>query len=287
MEFTLEELKALPASSGQAGMLSSTGKITVPTLFTGVLLSDLVNLVGGITPELGVNMVASDSYAMTLSYEQVMNGDFITYDPSDGTEKTFDEPLQAMVAYEMTGEPLDENSDGILRMVIISSRNNQITDGHWAVKWVERIEVQPVSKEWTLSLSGNLEEVIDRNTFQSCGSVSCHQETWTDDEGQIWAGVPLYLLAGRVDDEVKHEGPAYNRDLANAGYDIELTAADGYTETLTSSDVYYNRKIIVAYLVNDAQLPDKYFPLRLVGDDLEKGQRVGAISEIRLSTHCI
>ncbi len=282
LEFTLDELKSQTATSGQAGMLSSTGKITVPAEYTGVLLTDLLDLMGGITPDLGVNIVAEDGYTMTLSYDQVTNGGFITYDPSDGTEKEFDEQLRAMIAYAMDGQPMDAQRDGTLRMVVISSTNNQITDGHWAVKWVNRIEVQPVSKEWSLSLAGNREEVIDRNTFQSCGTSSCHQETWTDEEGQIWAGVPLYLLTGRVDDELKHEGPAYNRDLANAGYDIELVAADGYTTTLSSTDVYYDRQIMVAYLVNDAQLPDKYFPLRLVGADTEKGQRIGAITEIRL-----
>jgi len=280
--FTMEQLKALPASSGQAGMKSSTGKITVPALFTGVLLTDLVELVGGITPDLGVSVVAGDGYAMTLSYEQITQGKFITYDPSDGNEKQVDDPLQAMVAYEMDGKPLDSQRDGTLRMVIISPKNNQVTDGHWSVKWTERIEVQPLGKEWSLTLGGSKQEVVDRNTFQSCGAASCHQSTWTDDQGQVWAGVPLYLIAGRVDDEITHDGPAYNRDLANAGYLIELIAADGYTTTIDSQAAYYNRKILVANQVNGVELPDKYFPLRLVGDELDKGQRIGALSEIRL-----
>lgn len=282
LTFTMEELKALPATSGQAGMLSSTGKITVPSLYTGVLLTDLVDLVGGLPDDYGLNVVAEDGYAMTMSYDQVMNGKFVTYDPSDGSEKQFDEPLRAMVAYEVNGEPLDERSDGILRMVIISEKNNQLTDGHWSIKWVERIELMPLVKDWSLSLDGARDEVIDRNTFQSCAAVSCHHDTWTDDQGQVWSGVPLYLLAGRVDDEITHEGPAYNRDLVKAGYTIELVASDGYTTTVDSSAVYYNRDILVADLVNDAPLPDKYFPLRLVGDGLEKGQMVGALAEIRL-----
>lgn len=282
LTFTMEELKDLPATSGQAGMLSSTGKITVPSLYTGVLLTDLVDLLGGLPPDYGLNVVAADGYAMTMSYDQVMNGKFVAYDPSDGSEKQLDDPLRAMVAYEVNGEPLDSRSDGDLRMVIISERNNQITDGHWSIKWVERIELMPLVKDWSLSLDGAREEAIDRNTFQSCAAVSCHYETWTDDQGQVWSGVPLYLLAGRVDDEITHEGPAYNRDLVKAGYTIELVASDGYTATIDSSAVYYNRDILVADLVNDAPLPDQYFPLRLVGEGLEKGQRVGSLAEIRL-----
>lgn len=280
--FTLDELRALPSTSGQAGTKSSTGKIAVPALYKGVLLTDLLDQVGGFTPEYGVNVVASDGYAMTLSYDQVTTGNFITYDPSDGSEKVIDDPLQIMVAYEREGQPMDERMDGTLRLVIISEKNNQVTDGHWSIKWVERIEIQPLVREWTLSLDGIRDEVIDRNTFQSCGATSCHQDTWTDDQGQVWAGVPLYLLAGRMDDDISHEGPAYNRELANAGYLIELIASDGYTTTVDSQSAYYNRDIIVAYLVDDSPLPDKYFPLRLVGDDLEKGQMVGAITEIRM-----
>jgi DMSO/TMAO reductase YedYZ molybdopterin-dependent catalytic subunit len=219
---------------------------------------------------------------MTLSFDQVTNGSFIAYDPSDGSEKQIEDPLQALLAYEVDGKPLDDRSDGTLRLVIISPKNNQITDGHWSVKWIERIEVQPLGKEWTLSLGGVREEVIDRNTFQSCGATSCHQSTWTDEEGQVWAGVPLYLLAGRVDDEVTHDGPAYNRDLANTGYLIELIAADGYSTTVDSAASFYNRDILVANQVDGSPLPDKYFPLRLVGAGLEKGQRVGALAEIRL-----
>jgi DMSO/TMAO reductase YedYZ molybdopterin-dependent catalytic subunit len=282
LAFTMDELKALPAATGQAGMKSSTGKITVPALYKGVLLVDLVGLVGGISPELGINIVANDGYAMTLSYDQITNGNFIVYDPSDGSEKQIGEPLQVLVAYEMDGKPLDARRDGNLRLVIISPKNNQVTDGHWSVKWVERVEVQPLGKEWSLSLSGARQEVIDRNTFQSCGAASCHQSTWTDDEGQVWAGVPLYLLAGRMDDDITHDGPAYNRDLANAGYLIELIAADGYTTTIDSAAAFYNRDILVANQVNDSPLPDKYFPLRLVGEGLEKGQRIGALVEIRL-----
>lgn len=282
LALTMEELQALPATTGQAGMKSSTGMITVPALYKGVLLTDLVSQVGGITPDLGVSIVASDGYAMTLSYDQILNGSFITYDPSDGSEKQIDDSLQAMVAYEVDGQPLDDRSDGILRLVIISPKNNQVTDGHWSVKWVERVEVQLLGREWSLSMSGIRQEAIDRNTFQSCGATSCHQSTWKDDQGQVWAGVPLYLLAGRVDDDITHEGPAYNRDLANAGYLIELIAADGYTTTIDSVAAFYNRDILVANQVNDSPLPDKYFPLRLVGDDLEKSQRLGALAEIRL-----
>lgn len=46
-DFTLDDLKALPASEGLAGMMSSTGKITPLTSFSGVLLTDVLEAAGG------------------------------------------------------------------------------------------------------------------------------------------------------------------------------------------------------------------------------------------------
>jgi hypothetical protein len=40
--------------------------------------------------------------------------------------------------------------------------------------------------------------------------------------------------------------------------------------------------MIVAFQVNENPLPEKYFPLRLVGNAVEKNQSVGAIAEINL-----
>jgi hypothetical protein len=85
-----------------------------------------------------------------------------------------------------------------------------------------------------------------------------------------------------VDDEIEHEGPAFNRTLADAGYTIVVVAVDGYTVTFDASRVQYNKNIIVAYKVNENPLPDEYFPLRLVGDDLQKNEMVGTISELKV-----
>ena len=44
---------------------------------------------------------------------------------------------------------------------------------------------------------------------------------WPEGYGR---GKPLVRLVGRVDDDNVHEGPAYNRDLAEAGYEPEFGA---------------------------------------------------------------
>jgi DMSO/TMAO reductase YedYZ molybdopterin-dependent catalytic subunit len=187
-----------------------------------------------------------------------------------------------IIAYAREGQPLDKDSDGTLRLVIISPKNNQVTDGHWSVKWVNRIEIKPLGAEWDLQLTGVITDVVDRNSFQSCAASLCHQGSWTDDKAQKWVGVPLWYLVGRMDDSIKHDGPAFNQALADAGYGVQLIATDGYSVTLESSQVSRNNQIVLAYQVNENPLPDKYFPLRLVGDELQKNQLIGQVAEIRM-----
>ncbi|MBE0685331.1 MAG: iron-siderophore ABC transporter substrate-binding protein, partial [Anaerolineaceae bacterium] len=103
LSFTMADLKALPAREGQAGIKSSTGKITLPNKFKGVALEDLADLVGGLSEDMGVNIVAEDGYSLSYSYDQIMNGTYIAYNPVSGDELKQHDPLKAIVAYEMNG----------------------------------------------------------------------------------------------------------------------------------------------------------------------------------------
>ena len=275
---TLDEMKTLPITVGDAGFKSSTGKITAPLPHRGVSLKYLAELVGPLDETMGVNVVAKDGYGITFSYDQLANGTFVAYDPATGDEIPAPEGLTAIVAFEREGQPLDQDSDGTLRLVIISPKNDQVTDGHWSVKWVARLEVKPLVADWDVTLKGAITETIDRASFESC--AQCHKATWTDDKAQEWTGVPLYLLAGYVDDEIKHQGPAFNDALAQAGYAVDVVADDGFKATLESARVARSKDILAAYLVNDNPLPEQYFPLRLVGNDVGKKEQVGTIGEI-------
>ncbi len=277
---TLEDLKKLDVIEGEAGFKSSTGKITPPLPHRGVSLKTLAELLGPLDPGMGVNAVAKDGYGITFSYDQLTKGSFTAYDPATGEELKSPGNLTAMLAFERDGKPLPEDSDGALRVVIISPKRDQVTDGHWSVKWVNKLEVKPLVADWTLALNGGIQATIDRATFESC--VGCHKATWTDDKGQVWTGVPLWLLMGYADDEIKHQGPAFNDALAEAGYKVEVVAKDGYKAPFDSAPLARQNDVLVASLVNDNPLPEQYFPLRLVGAPLKKNEMVGAISEIDL-----
>ncbi len=279
--FTLDQLKALPATEGQGGIKDSAGVITLPVEFKGVSLKDLVATQGNLFDDsMGVTLTAQDGYSMTFSYDQVMNGNFTAYDPATGAELATHDPLTAILAYEENGKPLDPVQDGTLRLQVVSPKNNQVVDGHWTEKWVLKVEIKPVGQPWNLKLHGALMQPVDRATFQSCASPSCHGVSWKDENGQNWVGVPLWLLVGQVDDSNSHGIGAFNDALADAGYKVDVVGADGSTVTLDSLSIKRNGNILVAYLVNDAELPEKYFPLRLVGSDLKMDQMIGQISMI-------
>ncbi len=278
--FTMADLKALPAKEGMAGIKSSTGKITLPNKFKGVALQDLADLVGGLTDTMGVNIVAEDGYSLSFSFDQIMYGSYIGYNPVSGDELKTVDPLTAIVAYEMNGEPLNLDMDGTLRLVIISEEGNQVTDGHWSIKWVDKVEVRPMIMDWVLAVDGAIETEIDRASFESC--VSCHEATWMDDVGQVWKGVELWRLMGYADDAIKHEGWSYDVKLAKAGYDVRIVAADGFDTIVWSDDADRNHDWIVAMLVDDAPLEEKNFPLKFVGTGLDKKQMVGGIALIEL-----
>lgn len=277
---TLDDLKKLDVLEGEAGTKSSTGKITPPVVHRGVSLLALAELLGPLDPGMGVNAVAKDGYAITFSYDQLTQGTFIAYDPATGDELKTPGSLTAMLAFEREGQSLPEDGDGPLRIVIISPKRDQVTDGHWSVKWITKLEIKSLVADWNLALNGGIEATIDRATFESC--VGCHKATWTDDKAQVWTGIPMWYLMGYADDEVKHQGPAFNEALALAGYKVEVVAVDGYKASLDSAPLSRQNGVIVASLVNDNPLPEQYAPLRLVGADLKKGEMVGTISEIEL-----
>jgi hypothetical protein len=279
--FTLAQLEELPVTEGQAGIKSSTGQITIPESFKGVALKDLVTYLNvAFDPSMGVTITAEDGYSMTFSYDQVMNGDFIAYDPATGNELPNHDPLIAILAYEHNGQPLNSKEEGTLRIVVVSTKNNQVVDGHWSVKWVNQVEVKVAGQTWTLDLTGAIDSPVSRDSYMSCGSPSCHGSMWQDENGQQWVGVPLWLLVGEVDDEDSHSDVAYNRALADEGYTVDIISADGQTVTLDSQSIKEDDQVIVAHLVNDDELPEIYYPLRLVGASLQTGQMLGQISEI-------
>ena len=146
-------------------------------------------------------------------------------------------------------------------------------------------EASPAGTEWSLKLTGALTETITQEEFEEGADPTCHgvERSIEDEEGTIhtYFGIPLWMLCGWVDDEVKHGGGAFNDELANQGYDITVIAADGYSVTFSSQTITRNNNIVLANKI-DGQPISQGGPLRLVGPELSKGQRVKNVAEIHL-----
>jgi DMSO/TMAO reductase YedYZ molybdopterin-dependent catalytic subunit len=279
-QFTMSQLQALPACTGYGGMKSSTGVITLPAKYTGVRLSDLAALVGGISPANGVTVVAKDGYGMTLAYDQIMQHRFTAYDPATGAEVTPAKDLTVVIAYAREGKPLDPD-DGPLRLVVTEAKpGGQVIDGHWSVKWIDRVSVTKASAQWKVQLQGALSGKLDKSSYVNCASPGCHGSGWVDAAGERWEGVPLYLVAGTVDDAKRHGAGAYNARLARKGYEIQIESADGKVVTIDSRLIAGKDSIVLAGKVNGGELPEEWFPLRLVGPGLSKVQMPGRIARI-------
>ncbi len=147
------------------------------------------------------------------------------------------------------------------------------------------IEVKPKIAEWTLSLIGAKTEIINRSTFE--GFVSAYGESSWEDEGNLWTGIPLWILVSIVDD-VEDKDYTFNEDLANLGYEIKITAGDGWITNLSSKDIIENQGYLVVNKLNGEPLP-KYtpkgkpsWPLHLRGDEVVCPNNVGNITAIEL-----
>jgi DMSO/TMAO reductase YedYZ molybdopterin-dependent catalytic subunit len=277
--FTFPQLKALPAYTGYAGIKSSTGVITPPVKYTGVRLRDLTALVGGITRANGVTIVAKDGYGMTFSYRQVMQNGFTTYDPATGDEEPPDGELHVLIAYAREGKMLAED-EGPLRLAVAEDTPGQVVDGHWAIKWLDRVSVTKASARWEVQLQGATAATMDKASYVNCASPGCHGSGWVDQQGKRWEGVPLYLVCGLVDGGRKHDAGAFDAALARRGYKIQIESADGRVVTLDSRDVAGKKSIVLSSKVDGGELPDAYFPLRLVGPGLSESQKIARIARI-------
>jgi hypothetical protein len=277
--FTMAELKALKATEGFGGTMNSVGTIAAPVKIKGVAIDDVLATVGGLDETEAIKIEAKDGYTMTFSHEQASHGEFTTLDAKTGQEVPRGEPV-AVIIYEQDGKPLSDDF-GPLR-VGIAAGQDKVTEGHWWVKWVTKITVASMEQPWSLKLEGKLTEDVVSTTFESCAAPGCHGASVKDDQGREWLGVPLWLLAGRIDDDNQHKTGAFNDELATKGYTVVVTATDGFSQKFSSADVKDNNSMIVAFQRDGGPVPENQWPLRLVGTGLSKQQMVGKVAAIKL-----
>jgi hypothetical protein len=137
--YTMASLKGLASITGW-GTYGTGPKMVGPNQYRGITLSDLLSLVGGITQDNAVVLTGSDNYTRTVSFSQIMNGDFTTFDNGQAAAQEITPKI--IVAYEKDGAPLDDTT-GPLAISILTAKN-KTTQGSWWVRHLIKIEVLPV-----------------------------------------------------------------------------------------------------------------------------------------------
>lgn len=130
-------------------------------------------------------------------------------------------------------------------------------------------------ESWSLKLAGDVNETLSHTGFETIKQI--HNSTW--ENAGTWDGIPLWVLAGRVDDT---DADAFNVTLAERGYTVRVIGIDGYNIDFDVAQIQNNDGIIVADRFNGEALMTEYWPLRLVGNELASGQMVRNIAEIQL-----
>ncbi|WOF16969.1 hypothetical protein F1737_09860 [Methanoplanus sp. FWC-SCC4] len=277
-------------------------KITEP--MKGTAVSDICSLVGGMPEETEIKFIAEcDGWTTKLSYDVIYNDR--EANPRLGT------PVLAWYGYAGTGKgAMPAYGDGFRLFYetddhIFGQRDmfETIPSEYWhynsglpscaglSPKYVSRIELQTVpDAKWNLSLHGAIDATISKGFFE--GAMGCtmaqgeesHKATYTDASGNEWAGMPLWLLCGFVDDANPHTGRSYDTELAQAGYDIIITGEDGKEVTIDSRDTIRSQNYIIANTKNDVLLRpgDGLWPLKLVGENVTGEMSVDNITSITL-----
>ena len=139
-----DELKSLPAVETRGGFFSSVGTVYGPYTVKGVRLETLLDMVGGMSPSDVLFVAAKDGYSCIFDYAQ-LHGEIDTFEP-DTLRLVPEGDIDFLLIFEQQGEPLDENEGKPLRLAV-TNPDGLLTEGHWGVKWVKRLEIRTLKQD--------------------------------------------------------------------------------------------------------------------------------------------
>jgi len=259
----------------------------------GTSIKDLCDLVGGMSEGTEIVLEATDGYQTKMNYTNI-------YTPLDrqGTailawykadEGYVPDYANGYRLYFITPDTIFGNED--MRLCL--------DEAYWHYYWqdgiqypsaagisarnIETVKIYHPEKEWSLSLEGSISTDMSKHYFEE--GIACeasHRATYTDNQGQVWEGMPLWRIIGWVDDDNEHSGAAFNDTMAAMGYTIHVIADDGYEATFTSQEIARNNNYILANSVDGHHIDaeDSAWPLKLVGVNVTGGKSVKAVARI-------
>jgi parallel beta-helix repeat protein len=284
---------------------NETGKggFKIANAIKGTRVSDLCSLVDGMGTGTDIVFVASDGWETKLPYSSIYP------DPS-----VYARQGDAILAWFADGKYVPDYRDGMRLFFTPEDKvysqmdmHETLPEAYWhyyydevmypscaglSAKYVTEIRVYSVPQgDWTLELDGTeiggIESDISKTYFESaltCTFGANHKASYTDSKNRVWEGMPLWFLVGFVDDADQHSNNAFNDALAESGYQVVITAGDGASVTIDSTNIIRNNNYIVANTLNEFPIPesDDNWPLRLVGPAVSGSSSIGNVISIKL-----
>lgn len=133
------KLAALKSCAGTGGYISEMSSMRYTGNFTGVPVTTLLNLVGGISSGDNVTFTGSDGYQITFSYQQIQGQNINTFNPCTLAAQTPTQPLTVMVAYCCNGTAIS-GGKGPLTVAIVGQQG-LLTNGYWWAYLLVKIQV--------------------------------------------------------------------------------------------------------------------------------------------------
>ncbi|MDI6876038.1 MAG: PKD domain-containing protein [Methanomicrobiales archaeon] len=280
------------------------GGFKIENAVKGTRIRDLCELAGGMGSATDIRLVAKDGWETVLPYSSIYTNPAVQARQGD-----------AILAWYADGKYVPEYVDGMRLFFTPDDHiygqwdmHETLPSNYWhyyyqdgiqypscaglSAKWISTIKIYSAPEsDWSLELDGTaiggINYTVSKTYFEqalACQFGANHGVEYTDAQDNVWYGMPLWFLAGFVDDADQHSDNAFNDSLAAAGYDVKITALDGATLVVDSRDIVRNNNYIVANTLNGFQIPEESssWPLRLVGPSATGSSSIKGISAIEL-----
>jgi hypothetical protein len=290
-------LVAVPPATGSISVSStpSGAGITVDGVAKGTTPATLTGITPGahsIVFTLTGYQTLTQSVTVTAGQTAAATGTLVLVPPTTGSILVTSTPAGASVAVDGVAKgSTPVTISGITpgsHSVIFTSTGYQVLTQPVTVTAGQTATANGILLPILAPTSLNLQGAITRSvtfTYLGSGVNYGHEGSYTDSQGTVWAGMPLWYLVGMGDDTLQHGSGAFNDALSTQGFTITVTGKSGAVTTLDSKSVARSSNYIIANSRNGAAIPgtDADGPLKLVGSGVAAGQSIGGVSNIRLN----
>lgn len=259
-EETLEILPSEEFDVSYESYLAEDGVVPKTSSFKAIRISFLLAYLKGIDKDATVHIVASDGYSQIIPYElcitdSALGSPYLAYSKNGEKEYCFTfKPEDGLVTnaemFSVLGEEYSKYRKGIpsasgmmvkgISHIIINWDGNMDILNEKSDKVSENSEKANENSEFSVNFKGLNDFCIDMTIIDKLDSGKTHaKKIEIEEKGQLnsYAGMQLKEIIAAVDGGRRDHPFDFDEKLWNSGYDITMTAADGYSVTFSTKDV--------------------------------------------------